>query len=358
MSAEAHQRLAAFLDPRAPDVFHAVVHTHDVWKTDAADMALIHQPARAAFDRLYQRALRPDADSGRVLLILGESGGGKTHLLRSFRARIRGYGYFAYLRAPVESGPFARHLLHHVTESLERPFDPPDINHGGLVQLSHSLVEILKESEPDAVELLQTGPADDVVTRLTESLLRDRRLKFRAIDDEIVRAVLLLQRDDPPTTAKVARFLRGQELTPADRAALGVVPREPGQAVATIHALARVMTAFQPTVLVVAVDQLDDVAGHADPAGRLREVLATLAELAEAPNVVVVVACLEDTYLLLHERLPAPLRFRVERDPEPVRLTTDRTLDEAERLVTKRLQVLYASELPSLAKILRVGGPR
>ena len=73
--------------------------------------------------------------------------------------------------------------------------------------------------------------------------------------------MIYLQRDDPRLKAKVLKWLRCEDLSPHDRAAVGeLVPRtheeHPIQMVAQIG---RLMAAVQAAPLVVCVDQLEDM---------------------------------------------------------------------------------------------------
>src|SRR3954465_8457507 len=82
----ADPRIAAFCAPERPEDFHAVAYRNDVWKEDPFDVETIHEEARATFRRLVDRASGPArVSAGRILLLLGEAGSGKTHLLRAFR---------------------------------------------------------------------------------------------------------------------------------------------------------------------------------------------------------------------------------------------------------------------------------
>src|SRR3954449_2212365 len=80
-------RIAAFCSAERPEIFHAVAYRNDIWKEDPFDVETIHEEARAAFQRLVHRAAAQPrgAGSGRILLLLGEAGSGKTHLMRAFR---------------------------------------------------------------------------------------------------------------------------------------------------------------------------------------------------------------------------------------------------------------------------------
>ncbi len=82
----ADPRMAAFLAPGCPEVFHSVATPTAIWKADPYDVETIHAEARAAFEHLLNRAGRtPPPPSGAVLVLLGEAGSGKTHLMRAFR---------------------------------------------------------------------------------------------------------------------------------------------------------------------------------------------------------------------------------------------------------------------------------
>src|ERR1700739_1975648 len=82
---QADPRIAAFCAPERPEVFHAVAYRNDIWKEDPFDVETIHEEARTTFERLVNRAAQPSGTAGgRILLLEGEAGSGKTHLLRAF----------------------------------------------------------------------------------------------------------------------------------------------------------------------------------------------------------------------------------------------------------------------------------
>ena len=84
-----------------PELFHAVAYRNDIWKADPFDVESIHEEARTGSTGSSNRAGRPPGlDRGRILLLLGESGSGKTHLMRAFRNWVhRGRrGYCGYMQ--------------------------------------------------------------------------------------------------------------------------------------------------------------------------------------------------------------------------------------------------------------------
>ena len=78
-------RITAFCSSHYPDLFHAFAYANDIWKDDPFDVESIHRNARQKFQRIVSRVLEPSGlPTGRILLLLGESGCGKTHLMRAF----------------------------------------------------------------------------------------------------------------------------------------------------------------------------------------------------------------------------------------------------------------------------------
>ena len=54
-------RMAAFLAPDCPEVFHSVATPTAIWKADPYDVETIHAEARAAFEHLLNRG--PDSSA-------------------------------------------------------------------------------------------------------------------------------------------------------------------------------------------------------------------------------------------------------------------------------------------------------
>jgi predicted ATPase len=106
-------RLDAFLAPGGPEVFHSVATPTEIWRADPFDVETIHAPAREAFERLLHRAAHvPPPPSGAVLVLLGEAGSGKTHLMRAFRTRAHAQtlGYCAYMQMTTEVTSYPRYV--------------------------------------------------------------------------------------------------------------------------------------------------------------------------------------------------------------------------------------------------------
>src|SRR2546423_5673845 len=97
-------------------LFDTVVLGQSFWRQDLADAESVHVEARRKFDQLCR-----DATSGgaRSLLLIGETGAGKTHLLRAMRARAAAAGGLsAYAQFNAQGGDYLRHFLKRLVDSL------------------------------------------------------------------------------------------------------------------------------------------------------------------------------------------------------------------------------------------------
>ena len=82
-------QVEAFCSGQGPDIFRCVAFPNEVWFPDPFDVETIHGEARDLFDNLLNRATdrTNDGKVGRILLLRGGAGSGKTHLMRAFRTR-------------------------------------------------------------------------------------------------------------------------------------------------------------------------------------------------------------------------------------------------------------------------------
>src|SRR5689334_19243548 len=140
----ANARAAAFCSPDQPDPFHAFAYASQVWKPDPFDVDSIHRGARDILRRVVGQVLRPSGlGVGRILLMLGEAGCGKTHLMRAFRNELhaRGQGYVGYMQMTAYTDDYSRYVLANLIESLEKPYDEARSPVSGLMRLSGALAE-------------------------------------------------------------------------------------------------------------------------------------------------------------------------------------------------------------------------
>src|SRR4051794_6674248 len=117
--------LDVFLSNVKKDVFHSVEHRHQIWREDPFDVESVHEQARAQFQRMLTQATTPPGlDSGRILLLLGDSGSGKTHLVRAFRnyVHVNGLGFVGYMQMTTATSSYSRYLVSNLIDSLDQTY--------------------------------------------------------------------------------------------------------------------------------------------------------------------------------------------------------------------------------------------
>lgn len=343
-------RLAAFLSPECPEVFHSVATPTTIWMSDPYDVEGIHSDARAAFEHLIYRGNFPSpAPSGAVLVLLGEAGSGKTHLMRAFRTRAhrQGLAYCGYLQMTAEATHYARYVLTNLIESLERSYSPDGDSRTALSRLSRALLEAVPALSSSDRDAFRDGDVDSarLVDEYADRLQQMSR--FHNCDLELMRVLLHLERNEPQVRSRALMWLRCQEMRPQDRAWIGdaIARTDDADPLNMLKNLARLMYAVHGVPLVLLVDQLEDMANQSAPVERFLKVVDTITALTDScGNVVVVMACLEDYFRECLRFLNRAKQDRLMRDPEPIRLLGNRTLAEIREMTARRLEYIYNSE--------------
>ena len=342
-------RREVFADRETPEVFRSVCHRHEIWRDDPFDVTTIHETARTEFQRLMTHAAgtNTEANAGRILLILGESGAGKTHLMRVFRNHVHSSktGYCGYLQMTSATDDYSRYVLSNIIDSLDQPYFETESTLSGLMSLSNALVEIPSSVLRRERDSLREDRYSDrelakFIRQIADLIIEDER--YAHCDVHLIQALLYLQREEPRIKSRVLSYLRCEALSDYDREILGgMVPRTDVDR--TIEALGQLMRSLQQMSLVVCVDQLEDMANLDRDAERFRRAMTTVCALAErVPSSVFVISCLEDLYPPLQQSLTRSYVDRIEHDPEPIRLESRRSGEEIMGLVGKRLAHLYS----------------
>jgi energy-coupling factor transporter ATP-binding protein EcfA2 len=350
------------MDPRAlvfcrgdgPEVFSSVAQGSQVFTSDPFDVGSIHAEARDVFHHQVERAITPSQHSlghGRTMLILGDSGSGKTHLLRALRYQLHAQrrGYAGYLQMSTEVGDYARYVLRNFIDSLERPYDAPTLNESCLLYLSNGLAEGYVNHPTAELEALRGGELEGdalhgVVGTMVDRILRTDQLN--ALEPDLLHALLLLQRRDAAIQRRVIQFLRCESLTTHEQRLLGgLAPRlQPEDPMRTLKQLGAIAFELQMASMVFLVDQVEDTMPDTSNVSRLQQALDVLRAIADAiPSSVIVISCLTDVYEQMRRRLSQSLLDRLEREPPPTRLNHQRSLGEIEDMLVKRLDHLYTA---------------
>lgn len=338
-------RLAAFCSNGHPELFHAIVHRHEIFRHDTMDVPEVHEEAREAFARVMN-SVGAGLQYGKILLLLGEAGSGKTHLMRAFRSEVvrKAAGYFTYMQMTSGEANYEQYVLTNIIDSLNQPYDDDLSEQTALRRLSNALVEDKDLFDPGALQFLREEELNlPWVFECSDYLIA--RLKVQNIHPDLLRVLLLLQRDEPELKNLILQYLRCRPLSDYDLKKLGGIaplhgeggPRE------VIRSLAALAWALDQSTFVICLDQLEDIYELNEPVQtRFLSAMRVVRELTDAvPSLVVVISCLEDFYAQLKPSLTASLLDRIEKNPEPAKLTGIRTAAEVEKIIVRRLEHLF-----------------
>lgn len=345
-------RFKAFRSAAGGQVLSFIAGQEDVWTNDPYDEESIHADARQVFSELLELAAdreRSHKGRGRVLLLQGDAGSGKTHLLGAFRREVErlNAGYFAYAQMTTGVPNLRQYLLRNVVDCLQR--------HSGFgggdawMRLSDALVE-RPGIPPEERDALRNG--DQYVAALIG--IRARLLDELKSDDphqtihaDILNAFLALQRRDGKTSSAAMKYFRGEPLSPQECEYLCAPHGLSGADDPDVlfDRLLRVVRSLGPAngnAFVLCIDQMEELWDRsANRQTRFPELVSTICSLTDRhPGLLIVLACLGDFYLTVRDTLYPPQQDRVEMDPPPIRLKTERTADEILALVRKRMNFL------------------
>jgi DNA helicase HerA-like ATPase len=325
---------------------HSITWEDDLWRADPVDVDAIHAPARRKFAELLDAVTSERIGQARILLFHGQSGAGKTHLIRALRtaAHRAGKAYFGYAQMTPDVANYADYYLRRLVNSLEKPYDPDQGGESGLARLTNHLVTDKGVLDPTALEKLREAKLSEaqlgkMVLELADDVVAAPRLMGQNLDINIVRALLYLQRSDPRIDQRVRQYLYGRQL--ADLSGAAVAALDPntgeGRAFEIIESLGRLMWTVDRAALVFCIDQVEDLRFFEDYQERFQKAARDLIQLANrVPTSIVLVSCLGDFYGKVRETLTQSYVDRIEK-AGPVPLIETRTAEEARLIISKRL---------------------
>src|SRR5678816_936045 len=123
---------------------HSITWEDDIWRADPVDVEIVHAHARRKFNDLLEAVTGAQGALGqaRILLFHGQSGAGKTHLIRALRtsAHRSGKAYVGYAQMTPDVDNYADYYLRRLITSLERPYDPDNGGESALARLAKRMV--------------------------------------------------------------------------------------------------------------------------------------------------------------------------------------------------------------------------
>lgn len=330
---------------------HSITWEDDIWRADPVDVAQVHAKARAKFtDLLTTITLGQDAGTqDRILLFHGQSGAGKTHLIRALRttAHRRGIAYFGYAQLTPDVANYADYYLRRLVHSLEKPYDPDLPRESALTRLTSRLVaDADAVSHRDLARLREVNLDDaklaDLVLKLADAIVSSPKYLAQELDINVVRALLYLERRDPRIDQRVRQYLHGRPLTDLAHQAVAALDPNTGEdrAFEIITALGTLMWTVDRAALVFCVDQVEDLRFFTDAEERFQRAVRDLIQIANRlPNAILIISCLEDFYGQVRGVLAQSYIDRIEK-AGPVALLESRTPEEARLIIAKRLEQL------------------
>ena len=341
---------------RLPAVFdHSITWEDDVWKADPFDVAEVHERARKKFRDLLASVtsgLAQRQKQSRILLFHGQSGAGKTHLVRALRteAHLQGTGYFGYAQMTPDVASYADYFLRRLVNSLEKPYDPVERGISGLLRLSDNMLNKAQGVLPqDLKDLRETVLGDEalskLIVRVADAVLASPKFADDDIDINIVRALLYLQRSDPTVDQRVRQYLYGREISGFSHQAVGALdPQRNRDPFETIGCLGMIMRIVDGAALVFCIDQVEDLRSFADAESRFNNAISALIQIANTvPTSIIMVSCLDDFYDEARAYISQSSIDRIEQ-AGPVQLPGARSASEAKLIVNRRLERAFEAE--------------
>ena len=327
-----------------PEVFSSVAHGSQIHERDPFDVEAIHAEAREVFHRQLERATTPEQHAARP----------RPHAARARRVRQRqdppaaraahprprAAARLRRLPADDVGGRRLRALRAAQPDRLARAA----VRRAGAVRVGAACIcpTAWPRAASRSAATSSSGCAPPSSTRdeLDDADRPDGRSRrcapkaSTASRSICVHALLLLQRRDPALQRRVIRFLRCEPLSAYDSSCSAGSPR------ATSPRIRCARSRSSRRSMLRAAARRARAAGRSDrgdrcptarPSTRIQQAFDVLRAIADAvPSAVVVIACLDDVYDAVRPQLSRSLVDRLERDPAPVRLASQRERDEIE----------------------------
>jgi len=328
---------------------HSITWEDDLWRADPVDVEQVHLKARRKFRDLLD-AMTAGGGSGtpaRLLLFHGQSGAGKTHLIRALRtsAHRSGKAYFGYAQMTPDVSNYAEYYLRRLVNSLEKPYDPDKGGESALSRLTNRLVndaQVLGEGE---LAQLREAKLDETtlarfIVELADDVVASPKFADQELDINIVRALLYMQRADPRLDQRVRQYICGRQLNDLSRQSVAALDPNTGDGrpFEIIESFGKLMWTVDRAAMVFCIDQVEDLRFFADAEDRFQKAVRDLIQIANrVPTAIIIISCLGDFYDQVRGVLAQSYIDRIEKSG-PVALLETRTPEEAKLIISKRLE--------------------
>lgn len=319
----------------------------DVWRHSPFHVEGLHRSIEQAVLRSLEAAGDSDAGSPIGLILQGQRGAGKTHLLGWVREQVHAQQGYFFLVSLLSATDFWSSIVGSLNEGLSRRVE------GGDSQLRLLLRSLAtKTGVPRSVRRSVTG--DTPLSREALDVFIDH---LRAFDDlvgrecqETARALVLLASDDAAVREIGETFLQSVEDDHDERPSWGL-RRSPRQAERIVRDMSWLLALTGPAV--IAVDQIDTLIAQSVKTLRgegrddwaqdvmLEQIAGGLMQLREKTRrTLTIVACLPDSWQLIKLRATDTVQDRFR---EATQLKTIPTNEIGRELVERRFAVDFAT---------------
>ena len=340
--------------PNGQTFEHSITWEDDVWRQDPFDVEEVHKTARVKFNEILDSVtLAPHRVQSRMMLFHGQSGAGKTHLIRALRtsSHLTRRAYFGYAQMTPDVTNYADYYLRRLINALEKPYDPADLGESGLVRMSNRLLkeaELITEQQIEELREGEFGTEElgELIIDLSDDIVSSHPFLEEDLDVNLVRALLYLQRNDPRIDQRVRQFLYGTALSSRSQQMVSALESKTSQdrAFELIESIGKITYATEGSPLVFCIDQVEDLRFYDDPEERFQKAIRDLIQIANrVPSSIVIISCLDDFYFQMRQYLPQSFIDRIEKTP-PVLLGEMCSADEAKMILNRRISQAFAKQ--------------
>ena len=282
----------------------------DLWQSQGSlHVGGLHDETLGEVMTAYRQAERQMQSNPLGVVIRGQAGSGKTHLLGQVRAQVQDAGGFFFMVELLDGSNFWRSARGGILESLGRPSGKHE------TQLQRLLWELTEQARTTRVHRKAILGQNE----LTPEVLNEFVIGMRKVNPDVknyqqtLRALVLLGSSDFELQDIGEAFLISTDLADEDRASWGLEtpPHNPEEGV---RAISRIVAMAGPAVM--ALDQIDGLLAQSaltedSSNGDLERVAQGLLLAREITRrTVTVVACLPSVWELIRTRAVASVKDR------------------------------------------------